>query len=228
MVLFIKILKENFRGTILQYSSEHFVMIITESGKLTMDHKWKVCTSGLQANKESESNQILVVLSGTIAEFFNVKVPKDGFRTRLVKRTLAILGHTLKYRVYANHLTKEDIKKIGNGMRNVEWLYDLHWYTEGGPYAIDSMPLVVEIEWKKRINSDFWGHLKYDFQKLVVSNAPLKLMVFTVSKSEYLNDLEAYFSSVIRNYKTLVPGNKFLFVAYCAKIKGFYYREIIV
>jgi hypothetical protein len=66
--------------------------------------------------------------------------------------------------------------------KKIEWLYDLHWFKEGGSYRMTSLPLVVECEWaykrKGDEDKDDYSAVKWDFQKLLVANAKLRLMVF--------------------------------------------------
>lgn len=191
-----------------------------------MPSNWIPCNSLYKRKKDSDLERIIEAMSDTIACFFALKKPKNGARTRLIKRRLTILGHDLKYKVYANRLSVTDLAAIGNNMRNVEWLYDLHWYTESGKYAVKSMPLVMECEWNNRRGDDALGGLKYDFQKLVVSNSPLRLMVFCVADMAVLETLDLYLDPLIQKYESLVSTDQFLFIAFCWQIKGFYFRVI--
>ena len=102
---------------------------------------------------------------------------------------------------------------------NREWLYDLLWYKEDndGGYSPLDFPLIVESEWEKRRREDKKGDrhsgIKYDFQKLLLSNTGLRLMVFEISKEEDLNLLSIYFNNAIAKYTPLKKG-KFLFIAF--------------
>ncbi len=215
--------------------------------KMTID--WILCTGSQEAKTSLDSDRIVAALSETIDCFFDLKRPKDGARTRLVKKRLSILGHQLKYRVYANGLSVMDLAEIGNGMRNVEWLYDLHWYTdqESEPYCQNSMKLVMECEWgnnrKERKSPPenpseeekaWWAKMiytevKYDFQKLLVTNANLRLLVFRLREKHLGKDLEelsGYFHRAINGYETLEKGAPFLFVAFLESQRCFFYQEI--
>ena len=134
------------------------------------------------------------------------------------------------YQVYANGLSDHLTQLNGGDFKNTEWLYDLHWYEDGAePYTTLCLPLVMECEWNPRRKGDpkvpFSG-IKYDFQKLLVSNAELRLMIFKVKKLSDLDELDSYFKSNIKNYKHLETGAKFLFVAFYDKDKTFYYKEV--
>lgn len=111
-------------------------------------------------------------------------------RTRLVKDTLTLLSDRElpgkpSYLVCSHGLSDHLRQTNGGKYKNSEWLYDLHWYTEGNePYSPTSLPLVVECEWnpkkrgeKKKIP---YSGIKYDFQKLLIANADLRLMIFLI------------------------------------------------
>lgn len=175
--------------------------------------------------------------------------------TNQIMEALTLLGDQKRgikphYRVYSHGLSgpfQRKHTKFQNGkrrkkFRNVEWLYDLHWYREIVPtcYKLSQMPLVAESEWewirneerkknkkKKHKGDDPYGAVKYDFQKLLVANAELRLMIFKKRVREYAQrnkkvkpktaekcnkDLDEYFFSVIEKYKHLKKGSKFLFV----------------
>lgn len=151
-------------------------------------------------------------------------------KTRLIKVNLAVLGHKLGYKVYANGLTDEDLQKIDVEFANHEWLYDLLWYTEEDHYTMTSVPLAVECEWnpnkKQHIKKVAYSGFKYDFQKLVVCNAQLRLMIFQIKKMDDLINLEEYFNKAIQDYSLLAKGSRFLFLAFFPKEEKMFYKEI--
>jgi hypothetical protein len=155
-----------------------------------------------------------------------------------------------------------DNRKETKYFKSREWLYDLHWYRETGePYGFLSMDLVVECEWGDRRRlpkkqkayldarcsdkegppptvgssiQEYFGAVAFDFQKLVTSNAKLRLMVFRVSGQNILKKLAAlevdYFQKVIDCFETLEDRATFLFVAYeihNMRIDAIYFRELI-
>ena len=142
------------------------------------------------------------------------KICNDIFReerlvkTRLIKKNLITLGLDLGYIAYANNLTKEDLSEIKQPYVQRELLYDLIWCTENEHFLMNRMELAVECEWGQRWKSSrklewdstwklretpFSG-FKYDFQKLVVCNAELRLMIFRIKKRTDLDDLGEYFN----------------------------------
>jgi hypothetical protein len=125
----------------------------------------------------------------------------------------------------------------GHKFSNREWLYDIHWYRDmpNTHYMPEILELVAESEFDNKRPSDTsngrYSAVKYDFQKLLVSNANLRLMIFSVKNvNEDLystNGLAKYFSEAIEFYsdKQLLPNSRFLFVCYC---KGeVLYKEMI-
>ncbi len=191
-----------------------------------------------QNDTSDHSNCIIEKLSDSIETFFALH--KRSEKTRLIKKELSKLGHELCFKVYANRLEKKDIseithnpknpkcKSIGKIFKNREWLYDLHWYTEGlEPYSPTSLPLAMECEWDYKRHDDrnktCYGAVKFDFQKLIVCNARLRLMIFKVNNKD-LESLGKYFENVINSYKHLEMNAKFLFVAFDNKNKKAFYK----
>jgi hypothetical protein len=218
---------------------------------------WNHCISPYRPSSQKETELIIAALSELFPCFSGPEGSTDDFRTRFVKRKLSMLGHDLGYKVYANRFSLIDLAAIGHGFRNTEWLYDLHWYTDAPkrPYSQDSMKLVMECEWGKnraytlrtefpmdwtQEEKDAWNEalaehteVKYDFQKLLVTNAELRVMVFGVrgDAKVILEKLsESYFDPVVEEHKQLPMGARFLLVAYHFEgegCKGFYWRELV-
>ena len=107
----------------------------------------------------------------------------------------------------------------------------MHWYVEGkNPYTTTRLPLVMECEWQQKRKGDrkvAFSGIKYDFQKLLVSNAEFRLMIFKIKNLNDFNFLSEYFEDNISNYEQLLKNSKFLFIAFYDKEKTFYYTEII-
>lgn len=137
-----------------------------------------------------------------------------------------------------SHGISDDLKN--EGFKKAEWLYDLHWYQEIEPtcYRMTRLPLVVESEWdwirdaerekKTTIGEgtpDVFGEIKWDFQKLLVANADLRLMIFQERIEMSSDELDDYFDETIDGYKHLEDGSKFLFIAFDKK--GFNYTQKI-
>jgi hypothetical protein len=152
--------------------------------------------------KAGSSKEIIKTFSEGLSEFFNF--PKQGkipCRTRWVKDKLAVLGDKKEYKVYANGLSQELKPSKGGAFKIAEWLYDLHWYTEGEKdYTTKRLPLVLECEWQSERQGDpkkkFSG-IKYDFQKLLVTNAEFRLLVFRIIRTRDYKSLTNYFEENI-------------------------------
>jgi hypothetical protein len=116
----------------------------------------------------------------------------------------------------------------------------LHWFTDEDYFFPTSLPLVVECEWRNKIQKgtinegDYYREdgkdisysaVMYDFQKLLVSNAELRLMIFKLRQFEDLEYMQLYFEKAIEKYKPLQPGDKFLMVAYHEPNKQIYHIQ---
>ena len=159
--------------------------------------------------------------------------------TNVIMEALTTLGWKLEYNVYS-HFLSEKFDQKHKIFEHREWLYDLHWYTEHEKqrelphiygYRLKTLPLVVECEWEyinrkerdkykrgERTGVDLWGAVKYDFQKLLIANADLRLMIFQKRSDSSQNDkLDDYFIEVIENYIHLDKEAKCLFVRFPPK-----------
>ncbi|WP_455088434.1 hypothetical protein [Porphyromonas endodontalis] len=202
-----------------------------------MTENWVLHKKEGNINAENEFiRQIIERLGKDVSEsFYSLKSPitKPGERTTKLFEVLTLMGDEKGYKVYSHSLSENFMKEHKNEKGepkfvNREWLYDLLWYTEDNNegYCPIDFPLIVESEWGKRRkedkNGDPYSGIKYDFQKLLLSNTGLKLMVFNISRGEDLNDLHKYFYEAIAKYTPLKEGI-FLFIAFCNKEKSFYY-----
>ena len=104
---------------------------------------------------------------------------RDTLWTRAIKSSLGYLGRSSGYSVCTS------------GMRehfDGAWLYDLCWYECTREDQFLNMPLALESEWKRG-----YADIKYDFEKLLVAKAKIKVMIFQASGAsavEYLDRLE--------------------------------------
>ena len=199
---------------------------------------WILYKDGDNINVSNElARQIIEKLAKEVSKsFYSPDTPiikKRGERTTKLFEALTLMGDEKEYKVYSHSLSKEFMDKYKNEKGdskfvNREWLYDLLWYREdndGGYFPLD-FPLIVESEWENRRREDKKGDrysgIKYDFQKLLLSNTGLRLMIFNISKEEELNHLSEYFNNAITKYTPLKNG-EFLFVAFHDKEKSFHY-----
>ncbi len=146
-----------------------------------------------------------------------------------VKDLFHDLGKELGYKVYGNGISPK--LKEGGYFKNREWLYDLHWFTEpeNTHYIPATIPMVLESEWQNKQPGNKEtrnGAVMFDFQKLLVTNAPLRVMVFKIAKKSDIDYLGDYFDLAIRSYQHLQPGALFLMLGFNRRLKklnvGFY------
>jgi hypothetical protein len=150
-----------------------------------------------------------------------------------IKYNLVKLGHELNYRVYANGLTPEQCDEQSQKYKFVcrEFLYDIHWYKDidGKFYTPETVALVAESELGDTRKGDLSKQrnpaIKFDFQKLLMANAELRLMIVKVYKSNHLAELNDYFEDAIREYKLLKKGSCFLFICFVHDTKELFYAE---
>jgi hypothetical protein len=150
-----------------------------------------------------------------------------ALQTEKIKYMLINLGLKKNFWVYANRLKDYQIefdkqqegKK--NKVKNREWLFDLHWYKDSleDYYTQVEFALAVECEWENKRLNDISGNgysaVKYDFQKLVVTNSRLKLLVFRGRRNTHdFIKLNSYFDNAIRVYTNLSKGSMFLFICF--------------
>lgn len=127
---------------------------------------------------------------------------------------------------------KEDIGSLGvthgwavctsgfAGRFDCEWLYDLMWYRNDADGCLAEVYLVLESEWQEDHPA-----IKYDFEKLLLAKAPLKVMVFETNDlhmSELLDSMERG----IRAFKTQSPDESYIIAAFNNSTYSFVVRQI--
>lgn len=164
-------------------------------------------------------------------KFYSSENPIKKLKERTTKlfEALTLLGDKKGYKVYSHSLShnfRKQHKNKESKFINREWLYDLLWYEEKNGYLPTDFPLIVESEWQKKRkedrNGDRYSAIKYDFQKLLLANTGLRLMIFKISNEEELKLLSKYFNDAINIYTPLKKGN-FLFIAFHDNEKCFHY-----
>ena len=77
---------------------------------------------------------------------------------------------------HGSNRTKHDFKVCTSGLKEKfenEWLCDLIWYRINTNNRLESVPVVLESEWSM---DDY--EIRYDFEKLLLANSPVKVMIF--------------------------------------------------
>ena len=198
-------------------------------------NNWKIYTDNTCKIevKKITSRYIIEEFGSCLTDFFKCKYKSEKttfIKDRLTGLAIKELVGKPKYKTYSNKISPHLRKENGGQFKNKEWLYDLHWYTESDsePYMPIALPLIVECEWNPKRNEDSknsYSGIKYDFQKLLVSNADLRLMIFSVKKESEISELNDYFDRAINSYIHLTKGSKFLFIAFDEKVRRFFYTE---
>jgi hypothetical protein len=163
-------------------------------------------------------------------------------KTMAIKGVLASLGGNNGYRIYANQLSESLVKRLKRKKKakkynpNKEWLLDLIWCEEdeeyGHEYQLKKIILGMECEWgrKRYTMDDEYGHVKYDFLKLLVTDSELCVMIFRWKRKDVEliaagkeNALSDYFQNAIDGYEGNL-NNRILCIGYCNKSESFYFR----
>lgn len=118
--------------------------------------------------------------------------------TAAIKKAVGELGQAMGYKVCES----------GRLFDGSEWLFDLVWYSDNGldnfDYRLTEVQLVMECEWGMHINN-----ISEDFQKLMVVNVPLRLMVCLVY-SESAEKLLTFFKEQVEEYQQGRQDDRFL------------------
>ena len=187
-------------------------------------------TSGL---RHKYSKKIVLLFDEISNTYVYAKRNARKPNSNAIKYNMVKLGHELGYRVYANGLTEEQKKEQFDKYKfvNREFLFDIHWYKDKKKeyYMPEIISLVAESELGDRRKGD-QSKLKnpavmFDFQKLLVANAELRLLIFKAKSRIELEALEKYFEKSIAAYKLLQKGSIFLFTCFLHDTKELVYCE---
>ncbi len=98
---------------------------------------------------------------------FILSIPKD-----IIPGGLSDSGWTAKIKKGFLELGKKFDYETCPDECNRQWLYDLIWFKNNEYNHLVELSLVLESEWSKNIYE-----IKYDFEKLLVAKAPIKVMI---------------------------------------------------
>ena len=157
--------------------------------------------------------ELIKILNSVRDEWYIYKTLKgDKNWTIRIKHLFANYGSLLGYEV------------CGSGLcdHHGEWLYDLVWYKNTNEGLLESVPLVVESEWKRNLKD-----IQYDFEKLLLSNSSLRLMICQTNTNN-IYELKQYFSKAVESYKLLKKGDRFLIAILDDLITAEFHFELII
>jgi hypothetical protein len=135
----------------------------------------------------------------------------DGLWTERIKANLAELGEAENCQVASSGFA---------GWLEPEWLYDLVWYKENKVGQLSEVVLIAESEWGKN-----WKSIKYDFEKLLQSDATYKLMICQCYKGKR-NQLIEKFNESIKAYKKRKTGDRYLLAILDIEDEVFHFKLI--
>ena len=136
---------------------------------------------------------------------------KDPKWTRAIKDAVGAVGRKLGYQVYASRC------KFG---RNGEWMLDLIWSRERGE-ILRRLPLVMESEWDPK-------DILWDFTKLVVIRADLRLMVFWGRSPDHAETTMGDMLKQIRQFHGTREGDRYLLCYWVENPPTFEWRSYVV
>jgi len=131
--------------------------------------------------------------------------------TRAIKNAVGTLGRRLRYQVYASQCKFD---------RNGEWMLDLAWSRDLGE-ILTRLPLAMESEWDPK-------DILWDFTKLVVVRADVRLMVFWGRTPERAERTVVDMLKQIRRLQGTTVGDRYLVCCWVEKPPILEWRSYVV
>jgi hypothetical protein len=131
------------------------------------------------------------------------KWPDDNRWTQEIKKALRAIGKGSGYYVYSS----------GSRSAQGEWLWDMTWLIYEN-HRLISVPLALESEWKPNGVSD-------DFQKLLVSRALHRVMIFQAKKRGKSEDIIKGLIEEVKQYRQTQVGDRYLFAPWLNETNQF-------
>jgi len=114
--------------------------------------------------------------------------------TRIIKRSLTMLGHKLGYKVCTSGPKRIEADQG-------EWLFDLCWADWNGSWRdLRGLKLITEIEWQNDEDS-----ILSDFRKLTVGIAEFRLLITSYKEGKRY---ERRLGQLIKMCKGICPGSR--------------------
>ena len=141
----------------------------------------------------NDETEIIAILEQIVKEWFEKKVNGDKQWTIRIKTLLADLGYKKGYDVSTSGLEDKTV---------TEWLYDFVWYKENSEKYIETVPLVLECEWGRKLKD-----IKFDFEKLLLANSEMKFMICQAKPNQF-EQFCNYFEKAVSSYQLLQSGSR--------------------
>jgi hypothetical protein len=146
-------------------------------------------------------------------EFIDAK--SDRERTGVVKKTIGNLGLELGWMPgTAGH--QSFFGNEGEG----EWLYDLIWYRNTPERHLSEVYLVLESEWKSKLEP-----IRVDFEKLLLAKAWLKVLVFQSNGINILKWID-FLEKGIHVFQKRSAGEIYVIAAFNTNTRQFEVKKI--
>jgi hypothetical protein len=117
--------------------------------------------------------------------------------TNAIKNAVGDVGQRHQYVVYASECKFR---------RNGEWMFDLTWSKESRKNGYKfRLPLVLESEWDPK-------DIRWDFSKLLVARADLRVMVFWGHTKEKAENMLDDMLEQIGKYEGSAIGDRYMFI----------------
>lgn len=154
-------------------------------------------------------SEVLNSLEINLVSTFQNIVNEYGINTDEKKGNIWI---TKKIKEYFGKLGNEYKYDVASSIHGGESIYDLTWYINNEENFLFETKLALETELSGRSTK----HLKFDFEKLLMSNAELRLMIcFNSGNKNFpynINKLLEFYNKAICSYRNLSKGSRTLII----------------
>ena len=116
------------------------------------------------------------------------------------------IGQTLKWSVASGKYPDADY--LG------DWLFDMTWYHADEQDQMLSLGMVLESEWGR-----YWTDIRFDFEKLLIADAPIKVMVFEEVEAPLV--LFGRLKERVTSYEGIKNGQTYLFACFKGATRDF-------
>lgn len=139
---------------------------------------------------------IINILNQYGVDSYSKQITSDKYWTNNWKIVLGELGRREDYLICASGITGAAEEYHG------EWLFDMVWYKEGDKFT--TLELAIECEWSLN-----FAAIRYDFEKLLVTNAKHRLMMCTTWQVN-MDDLVDLLYKSVNDYEQSHNGDRYL------------------
>lgn len=140
-------------------------------------------------------------------------VMADASWTSSIKKRICDLGHRNRFEVRTEGCSEAD---------SGEWLFDLTWLEKhADAEQLTSMPLAMQLEWSRHPKE-----IVTAFEKLLVSKAGHKVIVFQRSSPDQVHNVVTILKGRIGRFQPLSPDDRYLLAGYSYEQQVFVYEPV--